>query len=165
MTLSDLNAADRERFVAGIGWTFENSPWVAERAWSRRPFASVNHLCETMAAEVSCASLGEQLALLRAHPDLGARARMSDASTGEQAAAGLDSLTAHEFERLQRLNTAYRRKFGFPFLFAVKGSTKAAVLDALERRLPASLDDELAEALRQVFQIARFRLEGAIASG
>ncbi len=111
------------------------------------------------------ASVGEQLALLRAHPDLGTRARMTEASTGEQAAAGLDSLTAEEFDRLHRLNAAYRLKFGFPFLFAVKGSTKAVILEALERRLAARDEDELAEALRQVFRIARFRLESAIAPG
>jgi len=165
MTLSELNAADRERFVAGIGWTFEGSPWVAERAWARRPFASLDQLCDVMAAEVASASVGEQLELLRAHPDLGARARMSRASAGEQAGAGLDSLTSDELERLQRLNGAYRRKFGFPFLYAVRGSTKEAILDALEARLASRPDDELAEALRQVFRIARFRLEGAIAPG
>jgi 2-oxo-4-hydroxy-4-carboxy-5-ureidoimidazoline decarboxylase len=164
-TLAELNALDRERFIAGIGWAFEASPWVAERAWAHRPFASVDRLCEVMAAEVLSASAGEQLALLRAHPDLGTRARMTEASTGEQAAAGLDSLTADEFDRLQRLNTAYRLKFGFPFLFAVKGSTKAVILEALERRLAARDEDELAEALRQVFRIARFRLDSAIVPG
>ncbi len=165
MTLAEVNALDRERFVAEIGWAFEGSPWVAERAWPHRPFASVDRLCEVTAAEVLSASVGEQLALLRAHPDLGTRARMTEASTGEQAAAGLDSLTAEEFDRLHRLNAAYRLKFGFPFLFAVKGSTKAVILEALERRLAARDEDELAEALRQVFRIARFRLESAIAPG
>jgi OHCU decarboxylase len=163
MTISDLNAAGREGFVAAIGWTFEGSPWVANRAWARRPFTSVDRLCDEMAVEVSRASIDEQLALLRAHPDLGARARMTEASTGEQAAAGLDSLTAAEFNRLRQLNAAYREKFGFPFLFAVRGSTKDAILAALETRLTARPDDELAEALRQVCRIARFRLEGAIA--
>jgi 2-oxo-4-hydroxy-4-carboxy-5-ureidoimidazoline decarboxylase len=164
MTLADLNAADRERFVDAVGWTFEGSPWVAERAWARKPFESVDRLCEVMANEVTRASLEEKLALLRAHPNLGARARMSDASVAEQAGAGLDRLTAGEFDRLQRLNDAYRRKFGFPFLFAVRRSTKEAVLDALETRLHARPDDELTEGLRQVFRIARFRLESVLAS-
>jgi len=162
MTLAELNAAEAHRFVAALGWIFEDSPWVAERAWARRPFTTVAALHDAMAAEVAAADPAEQLALLRAHPDLGARARMSDASTGEQAGAGLDSLTATEFDRLQQLNAAYRARFGFPFLFAVGGSTKHDVLDALATRLSATPDAEFAEALRQVSRIAQFRLQDAV---
>jgi 2-oxo-4-hydroxy-4-carboxy-5-ureidoimidazoline decarboxylase len=164
MTLLELNASDRDRFVATIGWVFEHSPWVAERAWERRPFASVGELHGAMVADVLAAPPDEQMALLRAHPDLGARARMSDASTGEQAGAGLDSLTPEEFARLQQLNAAYRERFGFPFLFAVKGSTKQDVLEALAGRLLKSPDDEMAEAIRQVSRIAWFRLQDVIPS-
>ncbi len=96
-------------------------------------------LHRAMVDQVEHASLPEeQLALLRAHPDLGTRARVSEASSAEQAGAGLDQLTPAEFERLRRLNEAYRDKFGFPFLFAVKGSTKHDILDALERRARSS---------------------------
>jgi len=164
MTLVELNASDRDRFVATIGWVFEHSPWVAERVWERRPFSSVEELHAAMVAEVSAARPEEQMALLRAHPDLGARARISDASTGEQAGAGLDRLTPGEFERLQQLNSAYRARFGFPFLFAVKGSTKHDVLGTLAERLSASPADERVEALRQVSRIAWFRLQDAISS-
>lgn len=164
MTLVELNASDRDRFVATIGWVFEHSPWVAERAWEHRPFASVGELHEAMVGEVLAARPEKQMALLRAHPDLGARARTSDASTGEQTGAGLDRLTPEEFERLQQLNSAYRARFGFPFLFAVKGSTKHDVLDTLAERLSASPADERVEALRQVSRIAWFRLQDAISS-
>jgi 2-oxo-4-hydroxy-4-carboxy-5-ureidoimidazoline decarboxylase len=159
MTLADLNAVDRDRFVRTLGWIFEDSPWVAERAWTHRPFASVADLHAAMVDVVTNAERGEQLALLRAHPDLGARARMSDASVGEQAGAGLDRLTQAEFDRLQQLNAAYREQFGFPFLLAVKGSSKDDVLDALSRRLDADVETEFAEALRQVARIAAFRLQ------
>lgn len=162
MTLADVNGYERAGFVENVGWVFEHSPWVAERAWAKRPFRSLDELHAAMTAEVSAASPEEQLALLRAHPDLGTRARMSTASTSEQAGAGLDSLTAEEFERLGRLNAAYRDAFGFPFLYAVKGSTKRDILRALEARLPSSREQELAEALRQVARIARFRLEELI---
>ena len=162
MTLAELNACDRARFVATLGWIFEDSPWVAERAWAHRPFASREQLHAVMTAHVAGATRDEQLALLRAHPDLGTRARMSDASTGEQAGAGLDRLTPHEFERLRGLNAAYREKFGYPFLLAVKHSTTHQVLDALERRLPHDPSEEFAEALRQVYRIAQFRLEDAV---
>jgi 2-oxo-4-hydroxy-4-carboxy-5-ureidoimidazoline decarboxylase len=159
VTLAHLNAADRGPFVDAVGWVFEHSPWVAERAWTQRPFASVGVLHEAMTRVVADAARDEQLALLRAHPDLGTRARVTDASSGEQAGAGLDRLSASELERLTSLNSAYRETFGFPFLFAVKGSTAPQIIQALEARLPRTFDDELLEALRQVSRIARFRLE------
>ena len=162
MTLDDLNASSREGFVAALGAIFEDSPWTAERAWQHRPFASLEELHQAMMAEVSASSRGQQLALLRAHPDLGTRARLTAASAGEQAGAGLDRLTPSEFDRLQELNTSYREKFGFPFLFAVKGSTKHDVLAALAARLPATVDEEFAEALRQVSRIAWFRLQDMV---
>ena len=162
MTLHEVNACDRPRFVEKVGWVFEHSPWVAERAWIKRPFTSLEQLHGAMAAEVTAASPEEQLSLLRAHPDLGSRAALSAASATEQAGAGLDDLTQDEFERLRRLNSAYRDKFGFPFLYAVKGSTKHDILKALEARLPASREREMAEALDQVARIARFRLEELI---
>lgn len=165
MTLPELNACDRNSFVQAVGWVFEHSPWVAERTWARRPFATVDQLHAAMAAEVENASPPEQLALLRAHPDLGSSAKMTEASASEQAGAGLDNVTRRELERLGALNAAYREKFGFPFVYAVKGSSKRGtrskreILDALETRLLSTREHELAEALRQVYLIARFRLE------
>jgi 2-oxo-4-hydroxy-4-carboxy-5-ureidoimidazoline decarboxylase len=159
MRLGELNAMDREAFVASIGWVFEHSPWVAERAYGAKPFASVDALHERMTSEMRRATRDEQMALLRAHPDLGARARMSDSSTAEQAGAGLDRLTPLQFDTLQRLNREYRERFGFPFLLAVKGSTVGDILAALETRRHAGHDEEFDEALRQVALIARFRLD------
>ena len=159
MRLADLNAGDQAAFISALGWIFEESPWVAERAWPRRPFASLDALHAAMTHVVADASEAEQLALLRAHPDLGTRARISDASIGEQRGAGLDRLTPDEFARLQRLNGEYRERFGFPFLFAVKGSTKHDVLAALESRVTRTRDEEFVDALQQVYKIARFRLE------
>src|SRR6266851_2510671 len=131
MTHEILNFVDRAVLVSAIGWVFEDSSWVAERAWEERPFASVDALRGAMVEQVERALPAEQLKLLRAHPDLGIRARMTEASTAEQAGAGLDQLTPEEFERLRQLNRTYRDKFGFPFLFAVKGSTKPDMLSAL----------------------------------
>jgi len=159
VTIPEVNACDRSGFVAAIGWVFEHSPWVAERAWSRRPFDDVDQLHGTMSDEVASATRDEQLSLLRAHPDLGVRARMSEASTSEQAGAGLDRLTPDQFERLHRLHSAYRGKFAFPFVLAVTGRTTPEILDALEQRLAGAPDEELTEALRQVSRIARIRLE------
>jgi 2-oxo-4-hydroxy-4-carboxy-5-ureidoimidazoline decarboxylase len=160
--MAELNGLDQVGFVDAVGCIFEHSPWVAERAYDARPFASLDALYAAMTAEVERGTFAERLALLKAHPDLGARARLSTASAQEQAGAGLDSLTPGEFEQLQRLNTAYRNRFGFPFLLAVKGSTKHDVLRELQARMEASAEDEFREALRQVYRIARFRLEDLI---
>ena len=162
MKLPELNAMDRETFVAALGAIFEDSPWVARRAWDSKPFASREALHEAMKQQVAAADRAEQRALLRAHPDLGTRARMSAASTSEQEGAGLDQLTPEEFAELHALNQAYRAKFGFPFLFAVKGSGKAAIMAALRRRAHADREEEFAEALEQVYRIAWFRLEAVV---
>lgn len=159
MTMAEINALDTARFVEQIGWVYENSPWVAERAAGQRPFQSFDDLCNAMNACVKNASPAEQRALLCAHPDLGTRARVSPGSAKEQSGAGLDRLTQLEYDRLLHLNNAWKDKFGFPFLYAVKGSDKFAIMEAMERRLPSSQEEEFAEALHQVFRIARFRLE------
>ena len=162
MTLAELNGCTKERFVEAVGWVFEHSPWVAERAWRKRPFPSFDDLSTRMIQEVQAASPEEQLALLCAHPDLGTRAKVSASSAAEQSGAGLDQLTRQEYEQLLRLNADYRKKFGFPFLFAVKDSDKAAIIDALKRRLNSPPEQEFQVALGNVFRIARFRLENTI---
>jgi 2-oxo-4-hydroxy-4-carboxy-5-ureidoimidazoline decarboxylase len=161
-SIEELNQLAPEQFVKSVGWVFEHSPWVAERASQRRPFESLAQMHARMCAEVEAGSREEQLALLRAHPDLGTRARISPSSASEQAGAGLDQLTAAEYERLVDLNEAYKEKFGFPFLYAVKGSDKTAILRTLGKRLHAKSEDEFREALKQVFRIAAFRLESVV---
>jgi 2-oxo-4-hydroxy-4-carboxy-5-ureidoimidazoline decarboxylase len=162
VTLAELNTLDRLAFVDAVGGVFEHSPWVAERAWERRPFSSVDDLHDVMADEVARATHAEQLALLRAHPDLGTRARMTAASSGEQAGAGLDRLSPETYERLMRLNAVYRARVGFPFILAVKGATADDVLSAIARRVEAPPDDEWTEALTQVARIARGRLNDIV---
>jgi 2-oxo-4-hydroxy-4-carboxy-5-ureidoimidazoline decarboxylase len=158
MEIAELNTLDQDSFVNEVGWVFEDSPWVAARAWFHRPFSTPESLHAAMTAEVESASEAEQVQLLRSHPDLGTRARIADASASEQARAGLDSLTTREFEHLQQLNSAYKDKFGFPFLLAVKGSTKSDIVRSLEQRISQPREIEFREALRQVYRMAEFRL-------
>jgi len=162
MTLDHLNALDRASFVNQLGWIFEHSSWVAERSWERRPFASLDALHAAMVEEVEHATHEEQLALLCAHPDLGARAKLSAASAGEQAGAGLNQLNRKDYDTLQSMNSAYRQKFGFPFLYAVKGNTWEDISVALVVRMENDPEEEFPIALFEVFRIARFRLEGII---
>jgi 2-oxo-4-hydroxy-4-carboxy-5-ureidoimidazoline decarboxylase len=162
VTLAALNRCSRDAFVDAVGWTFEKSPWVAERACDDRPFADLASLHRAMTTVVQRAAPHEQLALVRAHPDLGTRLAMSAASTSEQAVAGFAELPVERLARLAALNAEYREKFGFPFLFAVKGSTPDEVLASLERRLPRDPEEEFDEALLQVCRIAGFRLADVV---
>lgn len=162
MTLQEINGLGREDFVKALGWVFEDSPWVAEAVWKLRPFASAVALHDAMCQQVEKAAPELQLALLRAHPDLGNRVRMSEASTREQTDAGLNRLTPEEHESLLALNREYRERFGFPFLFAVKGSNNRDIIEALRRRVGSSAESEFREALEQVYRIAWFRLEEVV---
>ena len=166
ITLETLNGMRGDDFRRVLGAVFEHSPWVAERAWPARPFATLDALHTAMAASVRQASREEQLALLRAHPDLGAKAArvgaMTEASVAEQSSAGLDRLDDEEYERFERLNRAYRTKFGFPFVIAVRHHDKRAILGAFGERLGHTVEEELEAALAQVFDIARLRLDGLV---
>src|SRR5262245_11299570 len=153
-------------FVGALGGVFERSPWVAERTWPARPFGDVETLHRAMTDVVRRAAPEERLALLRAHPDLAgkvARAgELTASSRAEQSSAGLDRLTDGEHERFQGLNAAYRERYGFPFIIAVRRHTKASILSAFESRLPHSRERELETALGEVYTITRLRLDALV---
>lgn len=158
MNLEAINLLSKQAFVEQVGWVFEHSPWIAEQAWAQRPWASLEALHQSLVQVVRQAPKEAQLALLRAHPDLGSRARMAPASVAEQKGAGLDALSPTEFERIQALNQAYTEKFGFPFILAVRGKTKADIFQAMKQRLHNPSEVEFQTALEEVFKIAHFRL-------
>ena len=167
LTIDAVNALDAAVFTARFGDVAEASPWVAEAAFASRPFPDRKALVEAFAGAVRTAPRAAQLALLRAHPDLAGRAAMAgevaEESQREQAGAGLDRLTAGEFARFHELNTRYRERFGFPFIFAVKGATKEAILAAFEARVGNDAETERAAALANVEHILRFRIEDRVA--
>ena len=162
MRLAELNDAAREDFIAALGPVFEHSPWIAAETWAARPFASVEDLFDAMTAAIAVADDDMKLALIRAHPDLAGKAARAGAltehSTREQQGVGLDRLNDEEFERFHRLNAAYRERFGFPFIVAVRLHTKDSILEAFERRLANDEAAEMDEALRNIGLIGRFRL-------
>lgn len=156
----------REAFLAAYGDIYEHSPWVAEQAWERGLDASCDTpagLAEVLGRVLRQAPAEQQLDLIRAHPDLAGKAaiagKLTDDSTREQAGAGLDQCTPEELARFQRLNETYKEKFGFPFVMAVKGSDRHAILDAFEDRLENDPKAERLTAIEQINRIARFRLE------
>jgi beta-ureidopropionase / N-carbamoyl-L-amino-acid hydrolase len=167
LTIDQLNRASASEFVARLDGTYEHSPWIAERAAARRPFASLTHLKLALAQVVREAGRDAQIALVRAHPELAGKAMVSKTltaeSTNEQGKAGLTDCTPEEFARIQQLNAAYNAKFGFPFILAVRGPrgtglSKAEIIATFERRLEHPVDYELAECLRNIHRIAEIRL-------
>ena len=161
--LDAVNAMDHARFVSVLGAVFEKSPWVADAAWAKRPFTSRGALMAAMVAIVNEAPLPAQLGLLQAHPDLsGHEAKagtMTASSVAEQASAGLTALSSEESAELAALNAAYRQKFGFPFIIAVRTRTKPMILAEFRTRLHNETMAEYANDLENVFIIARLRLE------
>ncbi len=166
MKLDQLNHLSDGEFVAALGAIFEHSPWVAEAVVSARPFVSVSQLHKTMCDAVDAAGVNKQMALIKAHPDLAGKAALSgdltEESTSEQAGAGLDRLSHEEFATFHRLNDAYQSQFDFPFIIAVKGHNKTSILNAFHQRLENDANEEKAEALKQIYRIGLFRLEGLI---
>lgn len=156
-----VSALSYETFLARFGGVYEDSPWVAEAVWARVQAGELDApdaLAAAMREAVDSAPLDQQLALIKAHPELASRASMADASVREQAGAGLDECTPQEFEAFQRFNAAYNARFGFPFIIAVKGLTRADILTAFEQRLTSDPQTEFAAALAQIHRIAAFRL-------
>jgi len=162
MNLAEVNKLSSEEFEKAFGEIAEHSPWVAQRALASRPFATRVAMIEAFSEAVMRAEKPEQLQLLRAHPDLATRARLTADSTREQKGAGLDTLSTEEFVRFTKLNHAYKAKNQFPFIFAVKGATKHQILQGFEQRLHHSAEEEFQTALTQVCRIIRFRLEDRV---
>lgn len=162
MNINDVNAMPLPAFLEAFGDIAEHSPWVAREAASFRPFANRDAMIACFERAVKAANRDAQLALIRAHPDLATKAKLTDDSTREQAGAGLNMLTESEFARFTDLNTRYKERFAFPFIFAVKGATKHMILEAFEARVNNSPDVEFAMALAQVCRIFRFRIEDRV---
>ena len=163
MTLAEVNVLAVSAFVERFGDVAEHAPWVAERAETQRPFASVNALVAAFQAAIRDAPEAERLRLIRAHPDLAGRAAMAAESRKEQAGAGLDRLSTEEFARFTDVNSRYRERFGIPFILAVKGATRHQILDSFAARLGNDRDSELATALDQVCRIVGFRIAERVA--
>ncbi len=167
LTLEQLNTATPAEFTRLLDGTYEHSPWVAERAAAHRPFVSLARLQHALASAVREAAREDQLALIRAHPELAGKAMVSRTltaeSTNEQGRAGLTDCTPGEFARLQQLNADYNAKFGWPFILAVRGPRgtglpRAEIIASFTRRLANHPDFEFAECLRHIHRIAQIRL-------
>jgi 2-oxo-4-hydroxy-4-carboxy-5-ureidoimidazoline decarboxylase len=160
--MAPINAMDRAAFVQKFGGIFENSPWVAEKAWEKKPFASLDEMHAAMVAVAKYAPATAQLALLQSHPDLAGKeaqaGTMTASSVSEQASAGLNALSHDVMVQVSDLNAAYKKKFGFPFIIAVRMHTREGILFEFNRRLQNDTQTEFANDLQNVYVITRLRL-------
>ena len=162
ITLAEVNALSEAEFEKQFGEVAEHSPWVAVDAAYGRPFEIIADMRSAFVDAVSDADQEMQLALLRAHPDLATKAKLTTDSTNEQKGAGLDTLSADEFAKFTQLNDAYKARNGFPFIFAVRGATKHQILAAFEARIKNPKELEFQTAILQVCRIISFRLEAMV---
>ena len=162
MTAQEASNLDLDEFVGRFGSLYEGSPWVAEGAWRGRPFNDFSGMHAAFVRTVRAASYERQLGLIRAHPDLAGKAavagELTPESTREQASAGLDRLSPEEYETFTKLNDAYKEKFGFPMIFAVRENTKETILSGAEARLRNSRTEEVETAISEIAKIGLFRL-------
>jgi 2-oxo-4-hydroxy-4-carboxy-5-ureidoimidazoline decarboxylase len=167
-TIPELNASSKADFVAALANIFEYSPWIAERAAAARPFAGVKQLFEAMKAAVDRAPSELRLALIKSHPDLANKtqraAGLTAESSAEQNSVGLDRLSDAEYAAFERVNNAYRTKFGFPYIVCVRRHTKDSILRDFERRLPNDATAETQKSVEEICRIAALRVDQLVTS-
>lgn len=164
--LTELNALPADEWVRTLGGIFEHSPWVAEAVETQRPFDSTEALHAAMNGAVAASPLEQQLALIRAHPDLAGRlaklGQLTAESTREQASAGLADADADTIARIGELNSAYLACFGFPFIICARLNKVESILQAMQARLHHDADSELSTALSEIGKITLLRLKDLI---
>ena len=162
-SITDINLLSLRDFVSVVGPVFEHSPWISESVLALRPFSSAANLHRALCDCVLRSGEAKQLELIRAHPDLVGRAALQGTltaeSTKEQASAGLGQLTAEEIASFHKFNSAYREKFGFPFVICARLNKKDAIIAGFEARLGNSISAEINIALLEIFKIAHLRLQ------
>lgn len=162
--ISEINQMSQTEFVEVFGGVFEHTPDIALQAWTKCPFVDVEDLHQQMVAIIHEISAEKQLRLICAHPELGSKVKMAEASINEQAGVGLDKMNAAEYESFQILNQSYKNKFGFPFIVAVKNHNKTSILRLFESRLQNSIEEEKQQALKEIAEIGKFRLMSLVDS-
>lgn len=159
--INKINNLSQIKFNEIFANIFEKTKWIAERLYNQKPFNSFEDLCSKILEIFKTTSKENQLKIIRAHPDLADKTKISllniDSRT-EQNRAGLNQCSEKEFREFKNLNNEYKKKFGFPFILAVEGKNKAEILNKFKKRILNSTDDEFKEAISQVCKIANLRL-------
>ena len=159
--INKINKLSQSEFIKVFANIFENAIWIAEKLYNQKPFDNFEELSSKMLDIFEAAKKEKQLKILKDHPDLANKTKISSLtpdSLKEQTSAGLDQCTEEEFNEFKKLNDSYK-KFGFPFILAVKGKTKTEILNNFRKRISSDPKIEFKEAVKQVKQIASFRLK------
>ena len=159
--INKINKLSQNEFIKVFGNIFENAEWIAEELYNQKPFSNFEELSSKILNIFATTTKEKQLKILKAHPDLANKTKISlltPDSLKEQTNAGLDQCTEKEFNEFKKLNDAYK-KFDFPFILAVKGKTKIEILNNFRKRISSNPEIEFDEAIKQVKQIASFRLK------
>ena len=157
-SIDSFNKLNKSEFLSIFGNVFEKTEWVAEKCYDSKPYNNVEELVDKMIEIFDNSTKKKHLELLNSHPDLAVKKKLTKDSENEQANANLNQCTNEEFEEFNKLNEKYKKKFGFPFIIAVKGKNKSDILNNFRIRLDHSENDEFIEAKKQVKKIASIRL-------
>ena len=161
-SIDTFNKLNKSEFLSTFGNVFEKTEWIAEKCYDSKPYNNVQELVNKMMEVFENSIKEKHLEILNSHPDLAVKKKLTKESENEQANANLNQCTNEEFEEFNRLNEKYKKKFGFPFIIAVKGKNKNEILNIFRQRITNNINLEFEEAKKQVKKIATFRLSKII---
>ena len=161
-SIDKFNKLSKAEFISIFGNIFEKTKWIAERCYESKPYNNLDELVSKMLKIFENIEKERHLEILNSHPDLAVEKKLTEDSKNEQKNASLDQCTDEEFVEFKKLNEKYKKKFGFPFIIAVKGKNKKEILNSFRQRITNNINLEFEEAKKQVKKIATFRLDEII---
>ena len=161
-SIDKFNKLSKTEFISIFGNIFEKTKWIAERCYESKPYNNLDELVSKMLKIFENIEKERHLEILNSHPDLAVEKKLTEDSKNEQKNASLNQCTDEEFVEFKKLNEKYKKKFGFPFIIAVKGKNKEKILNSFRQRITNNINLEFEEAKKQVKKIANFRLSGII---
>jgi len=161
-SIDKFNKLSKAEFISIFGNIFEKTEWIAERCYESKPYNNLDELVSKMMKIFENSEKEKHLKILNSHPDLAVEKRLTENSKNEQKNASLNQCSDKEFLEFKNLNEEYKKKFGFPFIIAVKGKNKEEILNSFRQRITNNINSEFEEAKKQVKKIASFRLSEII---
>ena len=161
-SIDKFNKLSKTEFISIFGNIFEKTEWIAERCYESKPYNNPDELVSKMMKIFENIEKEKHLEILNSHPDLAVEKKLTEDSKNEQKNANLNQCTDEEFVEFKKLNEEYKKKFGFPFIIAVKGKNKEEILNSFRQRITNNINLEFEEAKKQVKKIASFRLSEII---
>ena len=161
-SIDKFNKLSKTEFISIFGNIFEKTEWIAERCYESKPYNNPDELVSKMMKIFENSEKEKHLEILNSHPDLVVEKRLTENSKNEQKNASLNQCSNKEFLEFKNLNEEYKKKFGFPFIIAVKGKNKEEILNSFRQRIANNINLEFIEAKKQVKKIAIFRLSEII---